>query len=499
MSDESAGSIADQIRAFLKESSIYGVGMAVSKMTSFVMLPLVTAMLTPADMGILTLLQVFTSVVSIFLNAGVQQAINRNYYDDATAEHRAAVVGTGLVWRLIVTVIIIGGFALVAKPASRLVLSGSDPIYVIYFLFVLANVAIMSPQGIAYTLYRVRRQPIRSVVFNVSGAILSMGTMVWLLWIWPRGIRGALEAAVIANAIIVVVMLPDLLRSAKLRLRKDVLQGILSYGLPFLPHHLAIFLLFGADRYFIEHYCGLTEVGLYSYAYRVGMIMTLVLEGASMAWTPFLFSTHKREDARTIHGLSARYVIAAIITTAVAVITFGNELIKLLAIRSPEYWSALYLVPWIVVGYIFLGLYQVFGASVGIPKRTKLLPLFSISGLVVNLVLNWYLVPRWGTLGAAVATAIAYGAMALVTVIVSQRVYHVEFEWGRLSILGAAGAVVATIGWMLPTSPLVPIIALKLVLVASFPILLLAVGFFSLAERERIYGAIRYLTGKNTD
>jgi O-antigen/teichoic acid export membrane protein len=455
------------------------------------MLPLITAKLTPADLGILTMLQVFSSILGIFLNAGVQQAINRNYYDDASDEHRAAVVGTGLLWRMLMTVVLVGGFAIFAGPASGLVIGDESDLYVIYFLFSLANIAIMSPQGIAYTLYRVRHQPTRNVTFSVSGAFLSMLTMVLLLWVWPRGIRGALEAAILANLAITVVMMPDLLRSAKLRLRRDVLKGILSYGLPFLPHHLAVFLLFGADRYFIEYYHGVNEVGLYSYAYRIGMIMSLVLEGASLAWTPFLFSMHKREDARTIHALSARYVMAAIIGTAAIIIVFGDELIKLLAFSAPEYWAAASLVPWITGGYVFLGVYQVFGAAVGIPKRTRLLPVYSITGLIVNLAMNWALVPKYGTTGAAIATLIAYIAMATVTVIVTQRVYHVPYEWGRLTSLVFSGTLIATFGWMLPDSPFVWMIVAKLGLLITFPVLLLATGFFKREERARMTGFLR--------
>ena len=118
MTDTSSGSITDAIKSFFRESSIYGFGLAASKLTSFVMLPLITAKLTPADLGILTMLQVFSSILGIFLNAGVQQAINRNYYDDASAEHRAAVVGTGLLWRMLLTLVLVGGFAIFAGPAS---------------------------------------------------------------------------------------------------------------------------------------------------------------------------------------------------------------------------------------------------------------------------------------------------------------------------------------------------------------------------------------------
>jgi len=495
MASDAESSIGEQIRTFFKDSAIYGTGVAFGKLVSFLFLPILTAKLTPADLGILTLLQVFSAILAIFLNAGVQQAINRNYYDENTDEHRATVVGTGLIWRLILTGVLVGGLALAAVPMTKVVLGDGSRLYVIYYLFSLANVAIMAPQGIAYTLYRVRMQSVRNTVFSIAGSLLALLTLMWLIWWWPRGVRGALEASLLASLAITAAMMPDLLRSAKLTLRKDVLRGILSYGLPFLPHHLAVYLLFGADRYFLEHFRTMTEVGLYSYAYRIGMIMTLVLEGASLAWTPFIFSLQRREDAKEIHALTARYILTVIVGTASALCVFGQEFVKLLAFRSPEYWGVANLTVWVIGGYVFLGVYQVFGAAVGIPKRTSLFPVFSITGLVVNLGLNWLLVPEHGMIGAAIATLIAYAVMGIFALVATQKVYPVPYEWGRLLVLSVAGLVPVGASMLLPALPLWPTLFVKLACLTLFPALLFLMGFFSERERRRIALLLKQLRG----
>jgi O-antigen/teichoic acid export membrane protein len=310
--------------------------------------------------------------------------------------------------------------------------------------------------------------------------------MVWFLVGLERGLRGALEAALLANAAVTLVMLPDLVRFAKLRLRKDVLRGILSYGMPLLPHQLAIFLLFGADRYFIGAYGTVTDVGIYSYGYRVGMMMTIVLEGASLAWTPFIFSIQRREDAKRIHALTGRYVATIIIGVAVGLIVFGPELTMLLAFAAPEYWTAAVLVPWIVGGYVFLGAYQVFAAAVGIPKRTRLLGIFSLTGLAVNIGLNFLLVPTHGTMGAAIATTISYACMAVVATAITQKVHHIPYEWNRFVILCIAGLVAVLVGWLLPGWSLWPTVGIKFGVVLLFPALLAVLGFFSAGERQRM-------------
>ena len=498
MASTETQSLTANIGKFFKDSSIYSIGMALGKAVSFISTPILVALLTPAELGVLDLLGVFGAVVGIFLNAGVVEAINRNYYDDATDEHRAAVVGTGLLWRILTSGLLLTGMALAAVPVTNLLLGEATDPFVLFYLLTLLNLAVMGPQTIAYTLYRVRLQSGTNTAFSVSGAVLSLITLIVFVWWLHRGIKGALEASVAANLAVTVVMLPGLLKSAKLRIRKDVLRGILSYGLPFLPHQLAIFLLFGADRYFLQHmqpvgqqdYDTTTEVGLYSYAYRIAMIMSLALEGASRAWTPFLFSIMKREDARKIHALTARYMLMVFVSLAVFLVLFGRDLIVLLAMSRPDYWTAAAVVPWVVGGYLFLGVYQVFGAAVGIPKRTHLLLLFSGTGMVLNLILNWYLVPEYRMIGAAVATLISYAVMGLLSVIVTQRVYHVPYEWGRIFAVACAGCICAGTGAFLPEANLfagqTAWLALlgRLACIGVFPLVVILLGGVSGQERR---------------
>ena len=504
------GGITHNIGKFFKDSSIYGVGLAVGKALGFISTPIMVAMLSPAQLGVLDLLGVFASVLGIFLNAGVVQAINRNYYDEGTDQHRAAVVGTGLLWRVVTSGLLLSAMAVAAAPTARLLLGDRVEGGTLFYLLVLLNLAVMGPQSIAYALYRVRLQSGRSTAFSISGGALSLITLIVFVWWLRRGIQGALEASVAANLAVTLVMLPEVIRSARLKLRTDVLRGILSYGLPFLPHQLAVYLLFGADRYFLQHmtppglpgYDTTVEVGLYSYAYRIAMIMSLALDGASRAWTPFLFSIMKREDAKRIHAYTARYVLIVFCGLAVAVVLFGRELIVLIAMGRPAYWSAAAVVPWVVGGYVFLGIYQIFGAAVGIPKRTRVLFVFSGTGMVLNLVLNWFLVPEYRMMGAAVATMISYAVMGILTVVVTQRIYHVPYEWGRLFAVGVAAALAGGGGLLLPQTELLtgaPVVWWSLLarigLVAAFPGLLIALGAFSPKEWEKVRELVQRRNG----
>jgi O-antigen/teichoic acid export membrane protein len=485
------------VRTFLKDSSVYSIGIAFGKMTSFLVLPILTARLTPADFGTLKLLQVFSGILAIFLNAGVQQAINRIYFDDSSEEHKREVVGTGLLWRLVLTTVLLGGLALMATPVTRLLLGDATSDSILYVQFTLLNLAILAPQGIAYNLYRLRMQAARNSMLSVSGGLIYIVVLVVFVVALTRGIRGVFEASIVANLLMTLILLPNLLRSSKLGIRKDVLRGIITYGAPFLPHQLAGYLLFGADRYFLEAFGTRTDVGLYSYAYSIGMAMTLVLDGAGMAWTPYVFSIQKRDDARRLHATTARYVLAVIASMAVLLTAFAPELVYLLASSRPEFWVVSSLVPLFVLGYTFLGAYQVFGTAVNIPKKPIYLLLYTSSGMVTNIGLNWLLVPRYGMMGAAVASVIAYSVMGILAVIVTQRVHYIPYEWRRLGVLALCAVAAGSVALIIPQTLSVPTgLAIKGSLALSFPLALYALGFFTVEEKAALARILEAVIGR---
>jgi O-antigen/teichoic acid export membrane protein len=479
------------IRSFFKNTGVYGVGILIGKLTSFLILPVLTAYLTPTDLGVLTLLQVFAAILSMFANAGVQQAIARNYFDEDTDRHRASVVGTGLLWRMILTTVVVGILAIAAGPVTGVLLGASTEQYIIYYLFSLANVAIMAPQSIAYTLYRVRMQSVRNVTFSTVGSITFFVLALALVWSFQRGIRGVLEASLLASLLITLAMLPDILKAANLRFRKDILKGILSYGLPLLPHSLAVYLLFGADRFILEHYWSGTEVGVYSYGYRISMGLALFSEAVGAAWSPFIYSLQNGPDAGQIQAVASRYVMILLIGVACVLCILGDEMVMLLAYKSPEYWGSMALMPLIIGGNLCFGLYQQFSSSIGIVKRTRLLPIVSVCALVINLVLNFALVPSYGMMGAAVATFIAYLSMAFIGLTIAQSVHPIPYEWGRLARLVLVGAFCYGVSLMIPTWSFWPTMCVKAACIITFPILLYFAGVIKLDDRQRIVGLVK--------
>jgi O-antigen/teichoic acid export membrane protein len=228
----------------------------------------------------------------------------------------------------------------------------------------------------------------------------------------------------------------------------------IALGMPLVPHQLMALGLVAADRFILQHYRDLREVGLYSMAYAFGNIMSLVTISLSQAWAPVYYdlARHGDEGRRVLGRMSSGLII---VLTAIA--CFGALIAQSFVARflDVKYVSAGRVVPLIIGAYLAHSAFSLFSIAALQARRSQFLMLASIFALVLNTILNFALIPRLGMYGAAYATIIAYVMEALVMYVLSQQVFRLDYDLPRT--FGAAGVFtvvlfVTQIRWS-PTSP----------------------------------------------
>jgi len=241
----------------------------------------------------------------------------------------------------------------------------------------------------------------------------------------------------------------------------------LLFGLPLVPHLVMASALVVADRFILEHYRGLSEVGVYSLAYTFGMIMFLVTQSLSQAWLPMFFdlagsgSENRALLGRICSGL-------ALLLAALACVGMLLSPLFINLCLDPRYRSAASIVPLVVMGYLFHGLFSLFDLSLLHSKRTTSVFVISLLAFSANLALNFALIPRWGMYGAAWATTIAYAIEALGTFLMAQHFF--PLPWRIVEILSA----LAISGGALWLTQLPSMLQYRGLLLAPFPVLALA-------------------------
>ncbi len=135
--------------------------------------------------------------------------------------------------------------------------------------------------------------------------------------------------------------------------------------------------------------------------------LLLLVSAFGIAYSPFMLSLHAEdpEAERLVRARLLTYLTAGLIVLAVVFSLFAREII---AVIAPSYHRSYQAVALVCAGTVALGFCQIPMADITISRRTKLFAYYSMIAAVVNLGLNFALIPPWGQVGAAAATAVGY-------------------------------------------------------------------------------------------
>jgi O-antigen/teichoic acid export membrane protein len=162
------------------------------------------------------------------------------------------------------------------------------------------------------------------------------------------------------------------------------------------------------DRFVIGYYVGASENGLYWVGYQIGFAVSLAADAFNRAWSPWLYAGLSANDPQTDRRIvKSTYAYFAAIA-AFAILVCAVSPIVISQVLSPEFQGAGRFVWLIAVGFMFNGMYAVISGFVFYSERTLVLSLITGLTALVNLALNLALVPRYGAIGAAQATAAAF-------------------------------------------------------------------------------------------
>jgi O-antigen/teichoic acid export membrane protein len=229
----------------------------------------------------------------------------------------------------------------------------------------------------------------------------------------------------------------------------------------------------------VSWYKGNAEVGVYSAAVKIASLITFVMVAFRTAWPAFAYSIEDDREAKRTYSFVLTYLLALTSWAALALGALAPWWVRLLT--DPRYQRAEKGVALLAfAGAVYAG-YVVLAIGSGRARKTQWNWAVTGVGAAVNVGLNFWLVPRWGMVGAAVSTIVAYVVLFVGMTLYAQHVYPVRYQWRRVVTCVAVGAglTVAARAAHLPLAP-------SALLVLAYPLVLGALGFYLPAERQRL-------------
>lgn len=474
-------------RTIASRTAIYGVGQALRGLASFIMLPIYTRHLVPADYGLVELLNVILDLTALLIGSRVAVGIFKYYSDAQDPKSKSQVLATALM--LLVGANAVGVLVLWFGGGAIATLMNApdgfeDALQAFAFTLVLAAV-----NEIFFSYLRILDRPIAYVLSNLVKLLIQLGLNIWFIVFLEMGYWGIIWASLLSSLAMTVLFAVWLGPSIGLSFSRFYAGKLVAYSLPIILASLGMYYITFGDRYFLKHFEGLAAVGIYALAYKFGFLLF------SLVWTPFntywgakQFDVAKQPDASRLFGQIFFYANLLLLTAAAGMVVVVPHFIRLFADQS--YWQAIAVVPWIVAAYVVQCWDDYMRFGILNSEKTRYIAYGTLLTAVLITLFYWFWIPAEGVVGAAKATFWAFVFRFVFTLVVSQRLFPIEIPWARLT---ASILYLSAISWALSLWSLSDVAAMvvkgSLVLCA---VALLAVSpMIEPAHRSLMQGAIR--------
>ncbi len=477
-----------QIKRLGADTAIYGISTIVGRFLTFLLVPFYTNVLTTSQYGIVANVYSYLAFLNVIYNYGMESAYFR--YASALEEgDEKEKFSTPFISITITSLLFSGLIIAFAVPLTHVFLISESLYRILYYsagiLFFDALVIV------PFASLRLARRPkffaTLKIVNIASNVAFNIASLLWLKW----GVEGIFLSGLASSVLTFVLMIPHIMRSSSWKFSGHLYSALLKFGLPYVPVGLSGMVLQVIDRPMLKAFTNDSNVGIYQANYRLGIFMNLVTSMFDYAWKPFFLSHAKDDNAKALFARVLTYfllvmsgiflVLSFFISDVVRIRIFGRHIIH------PDYWSGLGVVPVVLLAYIFGGISIHFNAGIFIEKKTAYLLPTSILAAVSNIVANFFLIPKYGIMGAAYATLIAYALSAFVMYFIVQKFYRIEYEFGRILKLALSVAVVylLEIGFVNYGFESFP---LRVGLICLWPVVLFLLKFFNEGELSRMAG-----------
>lgn len=448
-----------------RHAILYAIGNILSKAIAFLMLPIYTRYLSPADYGVAALIEMTLDVVSIVAGAQVAQGIFRYYHKADTQAEKRAVVSTALS-TLVASYALLGGIVFLGSDFISELVFGSE-VHSGLIKLSAGSFALQSFILVSMAFGRVQERSGLVVGASVLKLVIAVALNLVFIVGMNLGIRGVFLSTLGSNLVIALLLGGWTIRQVGLGINPAVLKSLVRYGVPLIGVQAATFTMTFSDRYFLQAAANEATVGLYNLAYQFGFLLLMLgFVPIEMIWGPRRFQVARGENPGPVLAKAFRLINVSVFTIGVGIALFVGDLLRMMA--TPPFHPAADLVPILLVAYVFHGWAMMHDIGVLIKERTEFLTIANWVAAVVALIAFSVLVPRYLAYGATLGAVMAFGVRWGMTYYFSQRLWHVPYDWVPILRLAMISVSICVAAALLPPMSLATSIAAHVALMMIY-------------------------------
>jgi O-antigen/teichoic acid export membrane protein len=483
--------LIENLKSFLKHSIIYSISNVLQKASGVILLPIYTGYFTTTELGIYGILDITINIFSEFLVLGLPNAIIMMNNMREYKETQKANFFTIFIFMVVFCIL----FVLTSEASLPFIVQYFQDTqnFQVYFRISIYVITFRMLNNLFFNKLRADEKSILYTSGNTIKLCINVGLIAYFVVVLNLKVVAILYAYLISEVVLFTIYLPIMIKQMAPKFYKNILSTSIVFGFPLAFGSLASVFLNLSDRYILKLYSDYSTVGIYEVGYRIaGIINMLLVMPMNLTLLPIAFRIYQKEGDKRYYSKILTYVTFILVWAALTLSMFSQQIVSIFAINKSFYPSYL-IIPVVSFAYVFLGMRLVATLGMYLTKNTKHIATTTILASLLNIILNFIFIPRYGMIAAAYNTLIAFIFLFFITYFLSNNYYKIKFENYKIILILIIGVVLYIISTYINNLSLHLEIIIKLFISISFPFVLFLFNFFEKSELKYLSSMIKKL------
>ncbi len=452
-------------------------------MVSFFLLPLYTRKLTPADYGILELLDLTSVIIITLIASRFKDSLLFFHAAAATEEDRRQTIGSSFYGAVLLGCITAAVGAVFAPLISEIVFGAAK--YQFYFRLVLIAFGFGIPIEVCFAYLRALDRATAFAIASLLRLVAAATANIVVLVYFNAGVPGLLWVNVWVSVGLTVYL--AIVCKVPFAFDFRLFFKQFRYAAPLGVGGLGMLMIHFGDRFFLRRYVSLSEIGIYALAYKIGMLMTYLKMPFDYYWGAQMFALMRGPNAEKMYVRICTYLTLASCFCLVVMTFMTRPMIHVMA--GPSYQSAAALVPWVAAVYVIRTVGTHVRSVFLLENATSIEGVVTALGGVLCVVAYVVLIPMFKVWGAVAATWVAFCGMSIVGYWMAQKKRAFPFERRRLALIAVVTVAFMAAYAAVPSLTFWQDVAVTTVAGCVYPVVLWVLGFLDPDEKRLLRSA----------
>lgn len=445
-----AQSTSKNLGNYLKDAGFFGLAQQFLKLSSLITLPIITKKLGVDQYGVLALTNTLSGFIIWFIlwsfpSATVRFLAGETHHKVIAQVHYTAlifIVVSGSIWFLI-------SLPSLDFLAIRVF---QDIQYKRLIQLAILSATFSAITNLLMVTYRIREENRHYIQIDVIFSLLTTAVTIAVL-LWVDNVIPVVLAVVCLKFVRNIYLFVSFVRFyGWVPSSLSVFQPYLRFSLPLLIPQIMSWVLTLSDRFIIGLYYTPTQVGIYSASYNLAILVNHIILALFFTFTPVfarLWNNKEYDKLRLYFKNTSNLLIGLGIPMTVGMSMLCDPILTLLA-TSEVGNASIQVIPFVALSYILFGLGG-YGTEIFLyHKKSSTTGIFAALAAIINLGLNFWLIPHWGVLGAAISTLIAYTIQTTLLLTYGKRLFAFSFDLKFMRSVFVATIGMGLLIWSLP-------------------------------------------------